>query len=114
MEAAPTRAAACGAVPLGESGGLKVAKDIAFAPRGTLQLASVVTHDVPEIGLKIGSPTVAHAGELPIGLPVHGGGCGACRVGDNGSEVPTLGAVFASLAAALAWFVRRRDKDQQD
>ncbi len=95
----------------GESGGgLKVARDLAFAPRGTLQLASVVTHDVPEIGLKVGSPVVAHAGDLPSGLPVHGGGCGACRIGDKDSEVPTLGALFASLAAALAWFVRRRDR----
>ncbi|MEZ4312009.1 MAG: DUF2330 domain-containing protein [Polyangiaceae bacterium] len=99
-----------GGPPSGESGGgLKVARDLAFAPRGTLQLASVVQHDVPEISLKAAAPTVGHAGELPQGVALQGGGCGACRVGGS-NEGPTLAAAIASLVAALAWLVRRRDK----
>ncbi len=99
-----------GGPPSGESdGGLKVAKDLAFAPRGTLQLASVVQHDVPEIGLKAASGTVPHAGELPPGVALQqGASCGACRVGS--SEAPMLAGLFASVAAALAWLVRRRDR----
>ena len=100
-----------GGPPSGESGGggLKVAKDLAFAPRGTLQLASVVQHDVPEIGLKAASGTVPHAGELPAGVALQqGASCGACRVGS--SEAPALAGLFASVAAALAWLVRRRDR----
>ena len=101
-----------GGPPSGEpgGGGLKVAKDLAFAPRGKLQLASVVQHDVPEIGLKAASPSVPFAGEVPPGaLTPKAGACGACRVGD-GSPVPVLGALMASVAAALAWLVRRRQK----
>ncbi len=103
-----------GGPPSGESdGGLKVAKDLAFAPRGQLQLASVVQHDVPEISLKSAAGTVPHAGELPSVLPgaslQKGGACGACRVGDGG-PVPALGAIAASLSAALAWLVRRNKK----
>ena len=100
-----------GGPPAGEpqGGGLKVAKDLAFAPRGALQLASVVQHDVPEIGLKAAAASVSHAGELPAGMALQqGGSCGACRVG--GGEVPTLAGLLASVAAALAWLVRRRDK----
>ena len=102
-----------GGPPDGEpaGGGLKVAKDLAFAPRGQLQLASVVQHDVPEIGLKAAAPTVPFAGEVPPGavVPPTAGGCGACRVSD-GSPVPVLGAMVASVMAALAWLVRRRQK----
>ena len=100
-----------GGPPSGESGGgLKVAKDLAFAERGKLQLASVVQHDVPEIGLKSISATVPHAGELPPAAALQrGGACGACRVGD-GSPVPAIGALAASLVAALAWLFRRKQK----
>jgi hypothetical protein len=100
-----------GGPPAGEeTKPLQVAKDLAFAPRGTLQLASVVQHDVPEISLKVATATVSHAGELPAGAALQrGGSCGACRIGERG-EAPALGAVFASLAAAIAWLVRRRDK----
>jgi hypothetical protein len=93
-----------------QSAPLKVAKDLAFAPRGALQLASVVQHDVPEIGLKAAAATVPHAGSLPSAAVQRSGACGACRVGDERSDVPALGAAFASLAAALAWLVRRREK----
>jgi hypothetical protein len=101
-----------GGPPSGEEGGgLKVAKDVAFAPRGTLQLATVVTHDVPEISLKAASAVVPHAGELPPGVGVaRSGACGACRIGDRG-DVPAWGAVIASVLAALAWVVRRKDKE---
>jgi MYXO-CTERM domain-containing protein len=95
--------------PAGEAGGLKVAQDLAFAPRGTLKLASVVQHDVPEIGLTSTAATVGHAGELPEAELKRGGSCGACRAGEGGA-LPATGALFASLAAALAWLYRRRDR----
>ncbi len=93
-------------------GGLKVAKDLAFAPRGQLQLASVVQHDVPEIGLKSTAGAVSHAGDVPpLVVAGKGGACGACRVGGGErGEVPTIGALLASLAAAVAWVIRRRDR----
>jgi len=101
-----------GGPPSGETGGgLKVAKDLAFAPRGTLQLASVVQHDVPEIGLKSTAGTVGHAGEVPSLVPLKGGSCGSCRVGDERGDLPTIGALAASIAAALSWVIRRRKKD---
>jgi MYXO-CTERM domain-containing protein len=64
---------------------------------------------VPEIGLKAASATVEHAGELPKGVALQGGGgaCGACRVGS--SEAPAIAGLIASVVAALAWLVRRRD-----
>ncbi len=102
-----------GGPPNGQpGGGLKVAKDLAFAPRGTLQLASVVQHDVPEIGLVSSVGAVSHAGEVPPAvIGGKGGACGACRVGGGEQgEIPTIGALLASLAAAVAWVVRRRDR----
>jgi hypothetical protein len=103
-----------GEPPDGGGRRLKVATDLAFAPRGTLQLASIVQHDVPEVSLKAASPSVSHAGEVPPGQAAprgqavqRGGSCGACRVGDRG-DAPALGAVLASVVAALAWLARRR------
>jgi hypothetical protein len=112
IECANPKRGVWGGPPPGQEGGggLKVAKDLAFAPRGTLQLASIVQHDVPEIGLKAASGIVPHAGDPPP-LPAvpPGSSCGACRAGANG-ELPTLTALAASIVAALAWLVRRRDR----
>lgn len=83
----------------------QAAQDLAFAPRGSIELAGYVEHDVAEIGLKAKQPTVAHAGAVPestpsegtepvVTSPVHpstpsttapgGGGCGSCVAGGDG------------------------------
>ena len=80
----------------------QAAQDLAFAPRGSIELAGYVEHDVQEIGLKAKQPTVAHAGAVPDGTTAAGnppspavgdpspappstapggGGCGSCAVG---------------------------------
>jgi hypothetical protein len=58
-----------GGPPAGEaSKGVKAAQDLAFAPRGGFELASMVRHDVPEVDIKAAeksasqAPRVAHAG----------------------------------------------------
>tara|TARA_R110002073_G_scaffold140253_11_gene290923 strand:+ start:18432 stop:19979 length:1548 start_codon:yes stop_codon:yes gene_type:complete len=47
-----------GGPPAGNTGGIEAAQDLAFAPRGALQLASVIASPVPELGL---SPKAAVA-----------------------------------------------------
>jgi MYXO-CTERM domain-containing protein len=86
------------------------AKDLAFAPRGGVQLASIVKQDVPEIGLK-----AVAAGVLPSGSPTpskagatdapKGKACG-CRVGGAGGG--GAGAVGLLLVAMAVAAVRRR------
>jgi MYXO-CTERM domain-containing protein len=85
----------------------EAAQDLAFAPRGAVQLASLVRHDVPEIKLKVPSAAIPHAGELPKGAQAPGakGGCGACAAGAGAGA----GEAAAALAAlALAFSARRR------
>jgi hypothetical protein len=93
-------------------GGVKAAQNLAFAPRGALELASMVRHDVPEIGLQAASasasnaPPVPHAGAVEP-LPPSSRGCGACAVGE-GSGRGAFFAAMGGLAAALGWLARRR------
>jgi len=108
-----------------------VAKDLAFAPREGVKLASFVRHDVPEIHLK-GEPVtmarVAHPGVAPESdkkpmapaadpkdtateepvAPAKSTGCGACVIGEKnaGSNLP-LG-VFVGAGIALAFARRQR------
>jgi len=78
-------------------GEAKPATDIAFAPRGKVQLPNLVAQDVPEIGVKAGVP-------LPGGAGFHRKpqGCG-CTAGDAGGFAG--GAVLAGLVMLL---LRRR------
>jgi MYXO-CTERM domain-containing protein len=97
--------------------GTKTAQDLAFAPRGGVQLASLVRHDVPEVKLKAAeSPaTVPAAGQVapstatqvPPSTATQGSGCGSCGVGADGGGAPLLAGVAAALAAA-AGIARRR------
>jgi hypothetical protein len=117
-----------------EHRGVEAARDLAFAPRGKVTLASLVRHDVPEIKVK-GAPeklaAVPWAGALPDAerekptpnagttkdpltpaqnpdaapAPAAETGCGACAVGDR--EIPAKGSL-AALALGLAGLARRR------
>ncbi|HRI70251.1 MAG TPA: LPXTG cell wall anchor domain-containing protein, partial [Polyangium sp.] len=114
----------------------KVAKDFAFAPRGGVQIASFVRHDVPEIHLQ-GAPTtlarVAHPGVLPESdgakkpdpaatpatsasstapttapAPATSSGCGACAIG--GEDTTNVLGGFSGLALGIASFLRRKKR----
>jgi uncharacterized protein (TIGR03382 family) len=72
----------------------QVARELAFAPRGKVELASLVTHDVPQIGVIASRPS-----RLPNATR-HPQGCG-CQGGS--------GAMFAGmLAVVLGLLLRRR------
>jgi hypothetical protein len=76
--------------------GTKAATNIAFAPRGKVQLPNLVAQDIPEIGVKAGQP-------MPGGANFQGKpqGCG-CAAGDLG------GTAGGSLFAGFLYFVMRR------
>jgi hypothetical protein len=88
-----------------------VAQDLAFAPRGRLQLASYVQHDVPEIGLQAGvAEPVAGPGELPATELARKGGCAACDVGagQSSNRIDWIAAIAG--AALLAGLIGRRSR----
>jgi MYXO-CTERM domain-containing protein len=60
-------------------GEAKPAQNLAFAPRGKVQLPNLVAQDVPEIGVRVGVP-------LPGGanMATHPQGCG-CQAGEGGA-----------------------------
>ncbi len=94
-----------------QSKGTQVAQDLAFAPRGALQLASVVQHDVPEIALSSeGSSRVPEPGGLPPTELRRTGGCAACFIGPG--DISGRAAWMAGIAglAGIAGFVVRRAK----
>ncbi|HEY5936008.1 MAG TPA: DUF2330 domain-containing protein [Kofleriaceae bacterium] len=76
--------------------GTKAATNIAFAPRGKVQLPNLVKQDIPEIGVKAGQPMPGGAG-----FQSKPQGCG-CAAGDLG------GAAGGSLFAGFLYFVVRR------
>jgi hypothetical protein len=121
-----------GGPPRGGVSQTKVAQDLAFAPRGGVQIASIVRHDVPEIRLKATSPQVPRAGEVPVLVkppeeprrpgaatppagqtppawadPSASGGCG-CAV--PGAPAQGAWAALAGALAALACRARRRGR----
>ncbi|HRI71622.1 MAG TPA: hypothetical protein PK156_45630, partial [Polyangium sp.] len=94
-----------------ENHGTQVAQDLAFAPRGTLQLAGYVQHDVPEIGLESeGSNPVSEPGGLPT-AELHRGGCAACFIGaDRTTGQAAWVAGLLGLVAVGGFVVRRNRK----
>ncbi|HRI68532.1 MAG TPA: DUF2330 domain-containing protein, partial [Polyangium sp.] len=94
-----------------ESKGTQVAQDLAFAPRGQLQLAGYVQHDVPEIGLESeGSYRVPEPGGLPA-AELHRGGCAACFIGaERTTGQAAWVAGLAGLVAVGGFMVRRNRK----
>ncbi len=94
------------------SPGTAAATNIAFAPRGTIQLPNLVMRDLPEIGVKQGVPLPASSPELAVTpmpsddpLPTGGGfqakpqGCGCQATGASSGLV---------LAGMLLLVLRRR------
>ncbi|MBK9266830.1 MAG: hypothetical protein IPM54_44495 [Polyangiaceae bacterium] len=99
-----------------------VAKDVAFAPRDGIKLASFVRHDVPEIhlqGAPISMSRVTHPGVAPqneakadpapnpqpaSSTPTPSSGCGACAIGNSAN---TTGFVL-SIGIVMAGLLRRR------
>jgi len=93
-----------------ESHGTQVAQDVAFAPRGQLQLAGFVTHDVPEIGLTSeGANRVSEPGGIPSS-ELRRGGCAACFVGAG--DITGRAAWMAGIAGlvGIGGFVIRRKR----
>ncbi|MBA3458139.1 MAG: DUF2330 domain-containing protein [Deltaproteobacteria bacterium] len=82
---------------------VKPALDLAFASRGSVQLASAVLHDVPEIDVRVGAsrPTEPPLPAAPTGdRPQKKRGCG-CQATDRDGPL-----VWAVLVGVL--FLRRR------
>jgi len=91
---------------------MQAARELAFAPRGQLQLAGFVQHDVPEIGLKSeGAQRVSEPGGLPS-AELRRGSCAACfiGVGDPSGQVAWM-AGLAGLAGIAGFVVRRVRKN---
>ncbi len=92
-------------------GGTQVAQDLAFAPRGKLELATFVSHAVPEIGLTPNVSTVVPGpGELAPAEIARKSGCAACEVGSGqtSSRVSWLSTCLAVLGGAGLVLRRRR------
>jgi MYXO-CTERM domain-containing protein len=98
-----------GGPPGGGEPKAKPARDLAFAPRGKIQLASFVREDVPEINL-LGHPSspISRSPSAGSGAPATstGGakGCGGCATGGEGKASSVL--LFA-LGALLIGRRRR-------
>jgi MYXO-CTERM domain-containing protein len=103
------------------AGQVKGATNLAFARRGSLQLASAVRRDIPELGVKAGAPTtMAPAATTPAGTttPATGSaapptapaakksGCG-CQGGQESGGVVLLG---LGLLGVLGGKTRRKAK----
>jgi hypothetical protein len=103
-----------GGPPAGQAGGRGAtpARDLAFAPRGGVQLASLVKHDVPEIRLKAQAATEEVPGSVPI-APASRSGCGACRAGGGEDGGVSKGALATLLALAMGLFMRRRGSESR-
>jgi MYXO-CTERM domain-containing protein len=85
--------------------GVKPALDLAFAPRGAVQLASTVLQDVPEIDLKLAAAPVVPVGGGAATAPVtdakRKGGCGCASTSGEG-------AIGGGLVLALGLVAGRR------
>jgi hypothetical protein len=113
-----------GGPPGGTDGRPKAARDLAFAPRGGVDLASLVRSNIPEIGVVAKMPlllppaTSAPTGAAPTtGQPAASAsspsgsgassGCG-CRVSDSRTGGVPPGAILVWWGVALALLARRR------
>jgi MYXO-CTERM domain-containing protein len=112
IECANPRRGIWGGPPAGQGHtGVKAAKDLAFAPRGGVQLASLVKHDVPEIGLKAAVAAVEGPGKVPILPPAaQSKGCG-CHVPAEHDGAASSGALAALIALLGLRGSRRRRTD---
>jgi hypothetical protein len=85
------------------------AAKVQFAPRGAVQLASLLRQDVPEVGVRASfSP---EAPDAPPTVTPRRAGCGACLVTARRAS-PAAGVVAAlSLGILVWWRKRRRSRD---
>jgi MYXO-CTERM domain-containing protein len=87
-----------GGPPAGEPyTGVKPAVDLAFAPRGNLQLPQAVAEDVPEIDIKAAGAAPGGAAHKPWskkGEEKKSGGCGCQSQGSPGGVLLLLGAAL--------------------
>jgi MYXO-CTERM domain-containing protein len=93
-----------------QASGTQVAQDLAFAPRGQLELASFVAHPVPEINLAPkGASAVPGPGELPPAELARKSGCAACAIGEapEASRAAWISGLVA-VAGIAGFFARRR------
>jgi hypothetical protein len=114
----------------GAGGETRAARDLAFAPRGGIDLATMVRQSVPEIGLvtKAPMPPVAQpassssssaspaASHAPGAASPSSGSSSGCSVGPaTGPESePGRWALAACIAAALGGLARRRGARKRD
>ncbi len=82
----------------------KAASRIAFAPRGGVQLASLVREEVPEIGLAAGNESPAPAPTTAPSVATEKRGCAGCSTASG----PSAGGAAAAALVVLAWRGRRR------
>ena len=90
----------------------QAATKTAFAPRGSVQLASFLTEQASrEIGLASSpapSSSAAPATSATSAASARSGGCSGCALGDSGEGAPFVG--VGALAAALLGRLRRNKK----
>ncbi len=105
-----------GGPPSGSTSRPAAATDLAFAPRGAIQLAKHVNQSVPELGIQVSKPAVpSEVPKVPAVNEQTSGssgqteqsGCGACAVGAPGRHLAFGG--WAGLLG-LAALYRRRDR----
>ena len=92
-----------GGPPQGARPKAKPARDLAFAPRGKIQLASFVREDVPEINLLAGKPTPVRGPGATTPAP-SAKGCGGCA---TGGEARASSVVLFALGLLLLGRRRR-------
>ncbi|MFT3766560.1 MAG: DUF2330 domain-containing protein [Minicystis sp.] len=85
-----------------DAGAPQVAQSLAFAPRGGLDLVSLLRDDVPDLGL-IHPPPASASATPPGGATASARGCGSCAT-DSREDSGGAGAI----AVALALLLRRR------
>jgi hypothetical protein len=84
--------------------GPQVATELAFAPRGTVKLSSLVREPIPELNITPGGKDPPLSPELsgPGGPPgSKGGGCAGCSVGASQGDVAAGVGLLAALGAYL-------------
>ena len=98
--------------------GIKPAVDLAFAPRGEVQLASAVLQDVPEIDLKVGASNLANQVSDPP-MPSTGSASGSAvsatqpkkKSGCGCQSTERNGSIATALLVGAALVLRRRRRE---
>ena len=95
----------------GYDGGVKPATDLAYAPRGTVQLASAVLQDVPEIDLRAGTSNASSPAATPSAPSAPSeqtkkkSGCGCASTDRNG-------VLSGALLVGASLLLRRRRRSR--